>query len=360
MIKAMRTLYRRIADTAAAAGAIALGIAATAVLLGYDRWEVVPVAIALHGAATWCALVAARGRRTRPLSVVERDLIVLAAATCPVFGPCIAWSFTRKDSAEGEKAPEVENAHEMFERYLEHVHPVAPRHERTLFTGDFAQDLARELDVESFAQVLRNGDIDQRQNAIRRLANLGEPRHVALIRDCLVDSEQEIQLAAYSELDRLSKEHEKRIYKAMAKLDDNARDVECIRDLAGAHFAYGRSGILDRPSSAYHLKMAVDQAELAQRLGDTAPDAYLVEALCHAEMGEDERAADALARVPKEHLALPRVRMARAEIAYRLRDFDAARDEAEALIAAGVRLPDWLEAFRRPAVPAAPAQEVRR
>ncbi|MEN8150694.1 MAG: hypothetical protein ABFS86_12800, partial [Planctomycetota bacterium] len=104
-------------------------------------WDV-PVGLVLHTIGVFLCLLAARMRRRGDISDAETDIVLTAAAFVPGFGPAIAWSLPRESATEA-----VENAHEVIERYHDHVKPVVPDYERSLFTGDPDRDLARKLDA---------------------------------------------------------------------------------------------------------------------------------------------------------------------------------------------------------------------
>jgi hypothetical protein len=183
------------------AGLVGASGAAFAVL-GGGIWMLL-IGLTLHGTACWISLKAARSRREGRLTPTERDSILVTAVTVPFLGPALAWSIPRH-APDGE----VENAHQAVEKYLDHVKPRVPDYERTLFTGDHDRDLARKLDAESFREVLRHGETGQKRNALFKLAELGAPHHLAMIRECLTDEDQEVRLYAYGELDRLTRIHE--------------------------------------------------------------------------------------------------------------------------------------------------------
>ena len=70
--------------------------------------------------------------------------------------------------------------------------------------------------------MLRDGTTDQKRNALRRLADLGQPVHFRLIRSCLLDPEHEVRLYAYSDLERAGRGYEE----AIAKLSKAAEEYE--------------------------------------------------------------------------------------------------------------------------------------
>ncbi|MHC4547833.1 MAG: hypothetical protein ACYTEZ_03570 [Planctomycetota bacterium] len=294
---------------------------------------------ALHVAATLLSLLAARRRRP-DLSRVEADLVLLSALAVPLFGPSLAWSLPRLPAAEEE-----ETAHEIFEKYSEHVKPALPDYERTLFTGDYEKDLARELDAESYHEVLRHGSTDQKRNALLRLAQLGEPKHFELIRKCLLDLEHEVRLYAYSELERASRTYEQEIAGRARELKDDSDEPAALLAMARSYLAYAASGIHDEQMAAFYFRSAERYASDARRQGLTDPEAVWIQARALGRLDEFEAAKATLNELAPDQQNLPESCITRAELAYRRRDFVAARAEAERLREAEAELPPWLAAL---------------
>ena len=77
------------------------------------------------------------------------------------------------------------NAHAFFENYETEV-------------GVRAQLLRPEKDASnitmSFQEVLHHGSIDHRRNALRKLAERGQPLHLAMLRRCLSHPDMELRL----------------------------------------------------------------------------------------------------------------------------------------------------------------------
>jgi hypothetical protein len=298
----------------------------------------VTIACLFHAVAVVAVRFAVR-RRRNDLSRVESDIVLYTAALVPVFGPVIAWALPRPPQTEEE-----ENAHAVFEKYSEHVRPDIPDYERTLFTGDYEKDLARELDAQSYHEVLRHGSTDQKRNALRRLAELGDPHHFQLIRNCLVDPSHEVRLYAYSELERSSRPFEETIAKSSKALDKKKDPVPALLDLARAYFAYAASGIQDEKMAAFYFRSAERYAADAGAKGCTEAQPARIRALALGRLGEYEEATGVLAALPPDAQAEAETCLVRAEIAFRQRDFRTARAEAER-IGDGVEKPRWLSAL---------------
>jgi hypothetical protein len=320
------------------AGAIGL-LGALHAIRSSSAWGV-PVGLAMHGAAVFLCLVAARMRRRGDISDAETDIVLTAAAFVPGLGPGIAWTLPRISSQEA-----VENAHQVIEAYRSHVKPLVPDWERSLFTGDRDRDLARKLDAESFREVLRHGDTDQKRSALFRLAELGAPHHIELIRDCLVDDDGEVRLYAYGELDRLTRVHEEEIGKSRRLVEADENDVEARLRLSRAHFELAASGVLDPRTASFHFRAAANEAQTAamQVPGEIAP--VLAEARAHAHLGDLDAAERCVGTIAEENLQAPEVCLVRAEVAFKRRDFDAARLEAGVLLLTETPLPGWLQAI---------------
>ncbi len=294
-----------------------------------------------HFTAVLPATFAARHRRGEPLAPAERDAMMLIAVLLPFMGPALSVGLPRKGRGEG-----VENSHQAMERYKNHVKPRIPEYERSLFTGNFDRDLARKLDLESYRDVLRHGGTDQKRSALVRLAELGQPHHLMLIRNCLEDDDQEVRLYAYGELERLVREHEDRVAGGRVRVREAPGDADSHLELAGAHFDLASSGVLDQATAGFHLRAAAGSAGDARKIDPESVEGATLEARSHAKIGEFAKAYDCLLSLPEEIRTMTEIHLTTAEIAFVDRDFAHAREEAEQLAERGVELPGWLEALR--------------
>ena len=312
-------------------------------------------ALTLHAASVFASFFAARLRRGGRLTDPEADCVVYASMMIPFVGPATAFLLPRP-----EKEATVENAQQAMERYSSHVKPTIPDYERSLFTGDFHRDLARKVDLESYREVLRYGKTDQKRSALFRLAELGQPHHLALIRSCLEDDDQEVRLYAYGELERIVRGHEDAIAKGRRLVKADPADPAAHMNLAAAHFRLAESGVLDRATSGFHMRGAAKCAAKAREFEPDDIAAAILQARAYANYGDFEQAESHLDNLPLELRSRPEIGLVRAELAFAARDFARARVEAGHLLLEEVELPGWLEALlmtveERPApAPAAP------
>jgi hypothetical protein len=271
---------------------------------------------------------------------VESDLVLLTGFAVPVFGPIVAWTMPRPPE---EEAPR--NAHDVFTSYSDHVKPMTPDHERTLFTGDYDRDMARELDVESYHEVLAHGTTDQKRSALVRLAELGETKHFRLVRKCLLDPEHEVRLYAYSELERASRRFEEEIGQRARELQAHPEQGDAPLALARAYFDYAESGIHDDAMAAWYYRSAERYAAEGRRLLGDAPEPVWIQARALGRLGEFDRARALLLELSEGQQRLPESCLARAELAFARRDFLAARAELVRLREVGAEPPAWLQAL---------------
>ena len=299
-------------------------------------------ALGLHVAAAGMSFLTGYYRRGGEMSPVECDAILWTALFVPLFGPPLAWAIPHLKANTS-----VEDAHQVFEKYEEHVRPTVPDYERTLFTGDFDRDLARELDAESYYEVLRNGNTDQKRNALKSLADMGKPKHLELVRRCLEDPEQEVRLYAYSEIERLGRVYEERIEEQTKQAEQEPNNPDVLCALSETYYVYGMSGVLDTGLSAYHFRIAVRNATKARVKGHDGLEPSLIQALALVALGDNDAARRTLGELAPEKQQDGRVCLVRARIAYLERDFEAARIEVETMDADGAEVPPWLDALRK-------------
>ena len=327
--------------------AASLEFAALALVMTMNRIEWLPVSLLVHLLAAHIAARAAAVRRS-DLTRTERDAVLWVAALVPMFGPALAWwmPMPPPEDNEDDEADDVINAHEMFERYEEHVKPHRPDYERTLFTGDYAADIARELDAESYVEVLRHGNTDQKRNALRRLATLGEPKHFAQIRGCLLDPLHEVRLYAYAELEKASRVFEDDIAEITRKLARRPKRVASLLAMADVQFRYAASGIHDEGMATFYFKTVMSFGKRAIDAGAEGPEPVWLIARAQARLGETEAAMVSIASLPPGEQQMVESCLVRARIQFESRDFEAARVEADRIEAAGAELPGWLRALR--------------
>ncbi len=344
-----RFVHRRL--IAAVASTVAFEAAAILIVAWFDVFFWLLLAVASHLLATRLALAAARCRRR--LSVTEEDTVLATAFFIPLWGPVLAFSLPRPPLSDraplriarypGPDTALETSPKDVFKRYEEHVRPRVPHFQRSLFSGDFDRDLARELDLESYSEVLRRGSIDQKRNALSRLADLSEPRHLTLVRSCLLDPSHEVRLYAYAELERVAARFEDAIDERGKELLKDPSDQEATLALADAHYHYASSGVLDPSMASYHFRLSLKRVQSFTGRKDSRP--WVLRALNHLGLKELDLAEKDLSEVPSEHSRAPAVLIARAMLAYTRRDFTKARDQAEILERNKVELPPWLKAL---------------
>ncbi len=181
------------------------------------------VAVGLHVfAALACAWV--HGQRSR----AERDLVFLMALGLPGLGPLCAWALPGPLRTE-----EPQDAHAAFEETLQtQASPV----ETGQLTGFDAQH------IQSYSEVLHHGDLAQRSGLVRKLALLGRPEHMRLLRRFLEDPDEELRIQAFLQLRSQREEYEARIRSFDQVLSQGGAGAQ---QLALAHRDYAQSGLLE-------------------------------------------------------------------------------------------------------------------
>lgn len=278
--------------------------------------------LAAHLLAVAAVAVAARCCGARPS---ELRLLATMSAGLPGVGAVLAAGHLVAGPAAAT------NAHAA------HVEsPFAPEPAR--------RELADELRVTGYATLLREGSLEQKRNLLRRLASLGEPRHLGIVRRFLADPEPELRLCAYAELAAVAQRHEARIGALQRRVEaagDEAAAADVIA-LAEQLFAHATSGALDDEMARYWLARA---EQVARRAASLAADlgAQRVLAAALAAAGRVDAAWAVAATWPEQGLP-PALELTRAEIAFRRRDRIPCEHARAQLEAAGVPVPAWLRA----------------
>ena len=323
-------------------------------------------ALLFHLCASILSLVAAR------LSGVKGgrdcDAVLMTALFVPLFGPALAWMMPVQDDAEALAARVMlEQVESRLEQGADYARP--------LYQGDFEADLARQVNSVSYYEVLETGDLEQKRDALRKLARLGEPRHLALLMRTLEDPEQELRLCAYLELDRVRQRHERTIAKrqkaveawkaweqwladveqygeqgaaAMPAMDEETArsDPEQLRTaLARAHLDYAVSGCLDVTMRQFRLDCCLQVCAAALARDAWNDRVMVIEAQALCERGFPEEAELSLQRVSPEFRAHPALRSLLARICFERRDFAAAKKLGDEMLEDHMDPPPWLQAL---------------
>lgn len=206
-----------------------------------------------------------------------------------------------------------------------------------------ASDLQRELRVNSYTQVVRHGSLEEKRNLLRRLAQLGTPRHLAIVRQFLGESEPELRLCAYAELARIAQRHEHRIGElrrqtmSPAATDDRAG---VLAALAAAARDYATSGALDVEMARYWADQSEAAARAALAIDGACLAAQRTLALLLGDRG-DLAAASAVVDAWPEAVD-DATDLVRAEIAFRRRDRSVCQAVLLRLDARQAAVPEWL------------------
>lgn len=279
-------------------------------------------AVVLHALAV---VLVWRGAALAGASRSEAELFAAAVAALSAIGAMAAWWF-----CVGGADRHASNAH-------------AENDPLRLTTVRQAADLHRELGVNSYTQVVRHGSLEEKRNLLRRLAQLGSPRHIAIVRQFLFEEEPELRLCAYAELARIGQRHEQKIgelRQAAEHAGAGAAAAKALAALAHANRAYAISGVLDGEMAGYWSDQA---GRIARRGLEHDPDclaAQRVLALVLADRGDLDEAWRLISTWRTEFS--PEAELIRAEVAFRRRDRHACCEALVRLDAAGVEAPEWL------------------
>ena len=240
-------------------------------------------------------------------------LAVIGALAVPVFG-----AFLASNLHVPEETGSAERAGRILEEYDELVHFREEPHRPSPFTGEYEEDFVTFASVESHAVVMRSGTVAQKREVLSRLVDSGRADLITQVRAALLDTDPEVRLLAYGELQRL----ETRLYKELQEAADRAAVNPADDSLRGgvvlAHRRLATSGVLDEGMSQWH-------AHEAERMEEA--------------LGSMVSAGAPTGTVDPEQVAAA---------AFRERSFAYVRAFGRALAKDGRPVPEWIRALERP------------
>jgi hypothetical protein len=272
------------------------------------------LAFALHLLATFLSGWLPKGSPRLARSRTKRLLARVFAFCVPIVGAALAWRI--RNHSAGTRRLEQERLASFHARFVE-SHTDAPVADP--FTGSFDLDVSRISDAESFSAILDFGTPDHKRNALSRLAALGEPRHLRLLRACLSSPDAEVRLYAHAQLDSLDLEMSAALEAARLDHAEQPEDPALRAAYARQHAVMAQSGVFDDEISAWH-------AAQAKRLGGDNP------------WGAPKQQASA-AKASAAEYSLE----SQAEAAYAARDFELLHEISEAMRLAGNEPPVWID-----------------
>lgn len=209
------------------------------------------LAFSLHLLATFFSgwLPDLKERRAR--SQTKRGLARVLTFCIPVVGAALSWSI--RNHHAGTRKQEQERLAAFHKEYLDAPGdlPVPDP-----FTGTFDVDVARIADAESFSAILEFGTTDHKRNALARLAALGEPKHMRLLRACLLSSDTEVRLFAHAQLDGMDHHLAGKLEAARADFEAQPSRADLRLAYGEAHAAMANSGVFDDETAAWHRREA--------------------------------------------------------------------------------------------------------
>lgn len=116
----------------------------------------------------------------------------------------------------------------------------------------------KELQIQSYADILRSGDKELKKALIGRLIDDGTPQSAALLKLALKDREYEIRSYASTGLTTREDRQMRTVREIKESFDKDPEDENLRLALASAHLDFATSGLADRGLSLQHVKSAVD------------------------------------------------------------------------------------------------------
>ncbi len=278
------------------------------------------VAAGLHVFAA-LACVQVNDQRSR----AERDLVFLMALGLPGLGPLCAWALPGAPRKE-----DPQDAHAAFEETLQsQALPI----EASQPTGLDAQH------IQSYSEVLHHGDLAQRSGLVRKLAQLGKPEHMRLLRRFLGDPDEELRIQAFLQLRSQREKHETRI-RSFEQVPSQG-DVDVHR-LAQAHRDYAQSGLLEPELESLQWQAILKLLENPGPQAQSGWERIRLQALI--QMGQFEEAEEVLAQIEFAGDGSLDDLDFQAQIQFQTRNWSGLLNMKERMRHGGHPIPEWMTA----------------
>lgn len=247
---------------AAAAAALAVGLLLS-VWSGWQIWSVsgLPGALTLAGVPAGALLLAAgltyftpTGRRLGFWMYGSLALFL------PLYGSLgnLALFFALRSGRGGDLARDLAEEMSASEADMDDS-------SETGGAGTLDQRVWRELNVQSYMDIMRGPDRNLKKSLIGKILSEWTPNSVALLRQALEDEEYEIRSYACTALTEIENRINESILRRRRDLEAGSGDVASLLDLVAAYLDYAQSGLLDRASASHYAGMARD---LLNRIDD--------------------------------------------------------------------------------------------
>jgi hypothetical protein len=227
-------------------------------LLGWrEGWPLGAIAVAHAGAAALTALVWRVATPDAPMIAARAGLLTLSF---PLVGPLGAWlAYPARPERLGHLAAD----------YYAFIDTHAPP-QRLMTLDDMEEAIRRELSVNPLAEVLRHGDLAEKQAAARALATSEGPEGVAILKAALNDPNDETRLFTSLALLKLEESFSDEFKEARERLSEgSAGDLVSFAELARR---YVKSGL---PTGAAIAHLWDEIATAARAALDSGPDSEL-------------------------------------------------------------------------------------
>lgn len=146
------------------------------------------------------------------------------------------------------------------------------------------------LSVEPVLDTVHDRDPEVRKNAIQKLAHRKDPLSIKLLRDLLLDEEEEVRLYAASELDRLEREYHTRIHQLRQTVTSNPADAAARFGLAAVYLDYAGVLLSGSPLADFFVRKAIDLLDALVKEHPQNADYLLLRARGHQLRGDHARA----------------------------------------------------------------------
>jgi tetratricopeptide (TPR) repeat protein len=178
------------------------------------------------------------------------------------------------------------------------------------------------LTMEPLVDRVHDPDPVVRREAIRKIAEHRTPAAVRMLREMLLDEDEEVRLYAASELDRLESELQERMQRLRRQLEEDPLDIQARFELAKINIEFARLLLADSDLRHLFLDKAIELLDENLQRDTSNPQYYFYRGWAHRLQANYKAALADLKRAVVLDKRSPKAFVLLAEIYFQLGNYD--------------------------------------